>query len=359
MEDPTKKSSRLQLEMRLFAENRQGFKVSELSEQLGVTERTIQRDLEEIQVDPWNLPLYRDGWVWKVDAKQAVPLPPITLNREQAAALFVGARLLNQHSGRISGVAESAVFKLAQALPAEVGKFLQLSGVGMGEQELSPEQVATQQMFSKLVTGWIERRKVVCLHQTLGGVTKSYKLAPYTFEPSAVGYAIYVRGRCDEDPPERLRTLKLERIRQVTLTEERFQPPKDLGEMGFENAWRIWESDEPPVLVHLRFSKRVAKRVRETKWHPSQELTELEDGGCEWRAQVAEPTEMLPWIRGWGAECQVLAPTELRNELVREARKLARLYEVMPAEAAPAKPKVEEGAIENRLRQTFKDFFGE
>jgi CRISPR-associated endonuclease/helicase Cas3 len=36
----------------------------------------------------------------------------------------------------------------------------------------------------------------------------------------------------------------------------------------------------------------------------------------------------LPWIRGWGADCEVLAPESLRKTLEREARRLAEVYKI-------------------------------
>jgi len=79
--------------------------------------------------------------------------------------------------------------------------------------------------------------------------------------------------------------------------------------------------------VELRFSKQVARRVLETRWHPSEEVNEQDDGSLMWRASIAEPQEMLPWIRGWGADVEVLRPQELRATLKNEAEKMTILYE--------------------------------
>src|SRR5262245_28088736 len=124
MEDSQKKSIRLQQLHRLFNEHLTGYKSSELATQLAVSNRTIERDLEELQGWPMYLPLVQERWVWRLDRSQAIPLPPVTLTREQATALFLGARLLSQHSGKLKPVADSAISKLAQALPPEVGQFL-------------------------------------------------------------------------------------------------------------------------------------------------------------------------------------------------------------------------------------------
>ena len=95
-----------------------------------------------------------------------------------------------------------------------------------------------------------------------------------------------------------------------------------------ENAWGIWYSDAEPVDVVLRFSAHVAHRVRETVWHASQELIDLPSGELVWSAHISEPREMFPWIRGWGADVEVLAPAELRQRIAEETRAMAELYAV-------------------------------
>src|SRR5260370_26535021 len=90
-------------------------------------------------------------------------------------------------------------------------------------------------------------------------------------------------------------------------------------------AWGIWASDHP-VEVLLRFTPRVAARVIATTWHESQRLRELADGGVELRLVIAEPTEIRPWILGWGQECEVIAPIDLRESILSELVAAASLY---------------------------------
>ncbi len=68
------------------------------------------------------------------------------------------------------------------------------------------------------------------------------------------------------------------------------------------------------------------KLVRETRWHPSQQIEDGPDGYLIWRGRIAEPQEMMPWIWGWGADCEVLAPAALREALIVETRRLAEIY---------------------------------
>ena len=53
-------------------------------------------------------------------------------------------------------------------------------------------------------------------------------------------------------------------------------------------------------------------RVEQTTWHESQVMRRLPDGSVEVRLLIAEPKEIRNWILGWGKECEVMAPAELR-----------------------------------------------
>ena len=83
--------------------------------------------------------------------------------------------------------------------------------------------------------------------------------------------------------------------------------------------------------MKLRFSPSSAWRAKESRWHPTQTIEALPDGGCLMTLTVASLMEVGRWVRGWGDAIEVLEPEELRDELRREAVRLARAY------ARPAK----------------------
>jgi CRISPR-associated endonuclease/helicase Cas3 len=135
-----------------------------------------------------------------------------------------------------------------------------------------------------------------------------------------------------------VRTFKIERIKSVRILDETYTIPEDFDPRErLADAWGIWYTEAEPVEVVLRFHPRVAHRVRETEWHASQQLEEQADGGLIWRAEVAEPQEMLPWIRGWGADVEVLAPEGVREDLTQNVRRMTRLYSVHSSES-PSDP---------------------
>jgi CRISPR-associated endonuclease/helicase Cas3 len=180
-------------------------------------------------------------------------------------------------------------------------------------------------VLEKLTESWSTGRKVLLCYQRADGQVSEFSFDTFFIEPYAIGQTAHAIGL--REPPGVLRTLKLERIRQATITQTAYEIPEEFEARSLlRDAWGIWYSDDAPIEVILRFSPKVAVRVAETRWHPSQILEEQADGHLLWRGYIAEPQEMMPWIRGWGADCEVMSPTEVREQMATEAGLLATLY---------------------------------
>ena len=77
--------------------------------------------------------------------------------------------------------------------------------------------------------------------------------------------------------------------------------------------------------VKIRFSPEQARYVQERTWHPSQKIVkDPKDGSIILTRQVADLGEVKRWLIGFGAEAEVLEPTELCEEISGECAKLAR-----------------------------------
>lgn len=341
----TKTERLLQLQLLFWRNPRQGLRTAEIANFLGVSERTARTYLDELSATG-RLPVYRDGWIWRLMEDARFDLLPVHLTLEEGAALYLAARLLARHADEPNPSIRSALLKLVAALPPDLAPYLQriVSGLS-GEPDGSFVRV-----FRALTYGWVTRRVVrLTYHPLRSRRPYDCRFHPYLLEPSAIGYAIYAIGY--SDPPGALRTYKLERILRAELTEDTFELPPDFDGLSLlKQAWGVMYGDEPTV-VRLRFSPRVARRVKETVWHPSQRVDDLPDGRVEWEAQIGETLEIIPWIRGWGADVEVLEPKELREWMMGEARRLAKLYGWQAHRAA--------GSDADEKHRFFDDFFWE
>ena len=78
--------------------------------------------------------------------------------------------------------------------------------------------------------------------------------------------------------------------------------------------------------VVIQFNEMVADYIREKKWHESQELRELPDGGVELRMTLSSLAEVERWILGWAGNARVLQPPELAESVKQSARNILRNF---------------------------------
>lgn len=313
------RGTRFEAIINLLLDNPDGLRPAEIARHLGVNRSTISRYTK--------LPdcIYEENGRWRVD-RARLPIE-IEFSLDEALAVHLATRMLATRTDRQNPHAALAIQKLSKAtarMAPLISRSLRLSADWIEEATLRDDLY--RQALETLARAWAESRKVRIMHRSIRtNELAEFILKPYFIEPNAIGQSTYVIG--PRDPDDALRTLKIERIESVELLNERYTIPEDFDATSLlANAWGIWLSDHEPVEIRLRFSPKVARRVCETRWHVSERIDELEDGGVAWTAAVAEPREMLPWIRGWGAEVEVLAPAELRGLLVEELQRMNALY---------------------------------
>lgn len=292
----------------------------EMGERLGVDRTTVFKDRGELERQIPFIEIEKGRW--KIDRKQY--LSAIRLNLHEALALYLAARRVSRQTRIAQPHVASALEKLASALKQPMTERLVTAASRVLNQSAQPERVA---VVETIAHAWVDQRKVRITHRGLRAKrSMNYLVSPYLIEPSLWSDGAYVIG--DSDVHGGLATFKIERIEQAELTLQEFAIPDTFNDAELlRHAWGIWYGDEEPSTVKLRFTQGEAvRRLKESIWHPTQQIEDTEDGGCLWTAQVAEWQEMLPWIRGWGSNCEVLEPKELRETLIGEAKAMAEIY---------------------------------
>ena len=347
MERATGKAERLlQIEALLLA-HPEGLTQAEIARRLGVNRSTIHRYLPDLgrfcvyEAEDGRLAIDRDHY-----------LTHVRLTLHEAMALHLAARLMATRTDKHNPHAASALRKLGLALEQLaplISHHLDASADVMDDEAQRHDPVYLE-VLETLTRAWSQGRMVHLWHRHASGRVYDYDFAPYFIEPYAVGQTTHVIGW--REPPGALRTFKVERIQRIELADKSYAIPEDFDpHEKLADAWGIWYTEAEPVEVVLRFHPRVAHRVRETRWHRSEQAEEQPDGSLIWRARVAEPQEMLPWVRGWGADVEVLEPRELRERMVGEARRLAESYGWQVSRGSAT-----EGGT---LDQTFASYFGD
>jgi predicted DNA-binding transcriptional regulator YafY len=328
--DAMTKAARLVELQCLFARSpHRAWTTRELASRLGIAERTVRAHLGELSTTG-RLPVVADKRGWRLVDGARIQLGPVRFQLEEAAAVYLAARLLLRHSDEPNPAVREAVRRLAVVVPEDLGRFMD----SLVERTETGADQRFAEVFRTMAYGWATRRWLEVEYQGASRQTAArYRFAPYLLEPASREPSVYAIGLAE--PPGAVRVFKLERVREAVLTEAIFEPPShDDLLTRLDQAWEVWLSDEAAVEVRLRFTAAAARQVSEARWHPSQRIERLAGGGIDLRLAVASTVELVPWILGWGAACEVLQPTELREQVAREHGAAARTYAAMPAPQA-------------------------
>lgn len=293
-----------------------GLTAQELSAALGVDRRTIYRDVAFL--DEQGVPLWQENGRFGINRTRYQA--NIRLSFQEAIALVLAGLMLTRTIDDRNPHVTAALRKLASTLPTNLGAHLERAAARV--QQRPESQQAT--VLEIIAEGWGNGRQVkIGYRSPRSGVLRQRTISPYALEPTPSG--IYVIGH--DSWSDDIRTFKLDRLESAQLLTRRFAIPDDFDlEARLASGWRIMAGDEVNEVV-LRFAPEVKAQVQERQWHPSQTLEELANGRCLLRVQVAEPLEMKPWIRGWGAQVEVLAPGWLRADIAAEMRQAAEQYQ--------------------------------
>lgn len=311
------KAARLRsIEHRLYNAPR-GLRVIELADYCGVDRRTIYRDLQALE--DMGVPVWEATGRYGIDRESY--LSTVRLNLNEAVALFFAARLLAHHSDEHNPNVVSALSKLASGLPdTTISSHMARVAEIIRSRPLRGDYV---RVLDTVTRAWADRRKVMIRYRAASGELTERVICPYFLEVSRSEPASYVIAY--DDLRAALRTFKLERVADAEILDDTYAIPDDFDPYAhLAAAWGV--IDEVEVEVRLRFSPAVAPRVRESVWHHSQQLADTDDGGCLLAMRVGGIKEIRSWVLGWGADVEVLAPAELRDEVRDHARRMAALY---------------------------------
>ncbi len=307
-----------------------GMKASELAAKTGVSRRTLERDLVEIE-RLRQLKVQKAGTRWTL--MEGATLRPVAFEPAEAVELLMACRLAVRHADYNDRVLGMALAKVNGVMPREaqlVRRFVQETA-----DELTGKPAADTRAdhLSGLVHAWIGSRKVEIDYTDAAGKTTTRVVHPYCLEPgSAYGHGIYLMAK--DEHSKQVRSFKLERIGRAKVLDGQYRLPPEFSLADhLRDSWGIW-SNEAPEQVVLRFSPAVARRASESTWHPSQRLRELDDGSMEMSLKLRGMVEITPWILGWGADVEVVKPTGLRDQVAARLRAAAERYGVSRREKA-------------------------
>jgi predicted DNA-binding transcriptional regulator YafY len=294
-----------------------GLPVQTIAERLAVTRRTIYRDLSFLEGQ--GVPLWQEDGRFGINRTRY--LANVRLTFHEAMSLVLAGLLLSRTIDERNPHVIAALRKLGGVLPANLVSQLDRAIERVQAQSSDYRPIA---VLEALTEGWGTGRKVRIQYRSpRSGEIRPRTIAPYALEPTPSG--IYVIGH--DEWADDLRTFKLDRLETATVLDQSYQIPDSFDlEAHLATGWRIMAGETLQEVV-VRFKPEVTARVLERQWHATQQVEQCPDGACILRVQIAEPLEMMPWIRSWGGEAKVLQPDWLQQEILADLHRALAAYQ--------------------------------
>jgi predicted DNA-binding transcriptional regulator YafY len=289
-----------------------------LARELEVNTKTIHRDLEFMR-DRLNLPVEFDpsqnGYRYNGEVSA---FPTMQITEGEIFALVVAEKALQQYRGTsFEKPLLSAIRKMEQSLPDTIS--LNLADI---EHTISfrtrAEPILDLKIFEVLAKAVAQRQQLQLQYRKPGQKAEPRIVDPYHLANINGEWFLFAfdHGRKD------IRTFAPARIELVTPTGKNFERSQKFSlEKRLRDSFGV-HAGEGKFDVVIRFAPRAADFIREKKWHPSQTLRELKDGGAELAMKLSSLGEVERWVLSWGGEAKVLQPRELAESVQAAAQRI-------------------------------------
>lgn len=303
-----------------------GATVQEMAQELGVSEKTIRRDLEAFQAAgiPLEEQVCEHGRKkWRLDP--AKYQPGLSFAFDEALALHLAQHLMEPLAGTpFWEAARRALKKIRSALGEGALKYASRFAPLFHQTSVGTSSYASKgNLIDRLMQGIEDRRAVFITYQSL----RATEAVTYDVYPYGLTYhrgSLYLVGRAPQY--DQIRCWKIDRMTDAQVAEFPFQLPEGFNLRDYlANSFGIWDG-HGEVCVKIRFSANVARYIQEKHWHDSQKLTPQPDGSLLAEFSLSSTEEVRSWALSFGPHAVVLEPLSLAAQIAEEVREMGRNY---------------------------------
>jgi len=316
------------LSLLLHLQSKPRHTAQELAKQLEVSERTIYRDIEALNIA--GIPVYtQTGMSGGIFMDENYRLALSGLTPDEIRSLFIPSGSGPLDDLGLARAASATLLKLRAALPARqrdeaerLRQRIYIDPVGWFQ---SAEPTPYLPLLQQAV--W-EDRRINATYERANGAASHRLVEPYALV--AKSNVWYLLGKQAEGD---WRTFRISRFHAVTLTEERFARPTDFDLAAYwQDTAQAFEQQMLEGQTPCQVTVRVHPR---SVWYFANSLSGRYD-------RIAEP-DPTGWTRlrltypslaaahtgvlALGADVEVLGPRELREQVAVSARALVGLYQ--------------------------------
>ena len=304
-------------------------RITEICNESGipVSVRTIQKDLNDLAEDTelaLFLPIKQDKKT-KTYYYEEIPVnifPSIELEKEEVNALLFYAKTIRQYQ-------EYPIFN---EISNAVKKVIENSNIAPQTKELFEKETLLEteshyhingiELIADILDSITKRKVIEIEYQKFNGNSKTHKIKPILLkEDKQMWYILGINIKYDS-----LITFALDRINDITITNEEFDPIEFNSSEYFQHSFGITVSEDEPLEVIINFNPKQGNYLRTLPIHKTQEI--IEDNNENFKIKVvAKPSyEFYSKIFSYGSDATIISPKPIRERVLKTFEKVINNY---------------------------------
>lgn len=313
--------------VKLFEHSRYGLTINELTREMDVTRRTLYRDLDMIEDAGYRFVKEGGGGgfskKWRFPpGMQKAPDKPYT--ESELLSLYFCMNLLQPFRGTpLRDGLESLLAKIEATFSEKEREYFgDLVFTHVAKMTPSKDYRRHAATVGALSRACLEHKKVEVTYRATDDQSKTYVFSPYCI--AYYGGELYTIGW--SELRKAVRTLRVDRIRSIKPTSQRFDRPKDFDPEDYLGRSFGIYSEGPQEQVRIEFAPEAARGVKEREWHPTQRLEDKAGGKVLLKMSVQGLSEVARWVLYHAPYAKAIDPPGLRKLVRENAAKAAKLH---------------------------------
>ena len=276
-------------------------RISELAADFAVSERSIQRDIERINMT-FGLQQCAKG---EYAFAAGVSLKEMRLSGEQLSALIFMNEMMKGMGGAFGKSFEALFRRMTKLSPWESPYAVVMPRPG--------KHLDISKFLPDLETAILENRRLRVDYLKKGTLSRRIISPLKILADNGFYYILSMSEKKGEFVKYRL-----DNIQSMELTRQTFAPPADTAK-AIRNATSVWgamPARDRKILMRLNISPSAADFFRKKEFFPLQKISqENADGSIILESRLAQLMEAIPTILNWIPDIEVLEPESLRSEI--------------------------------------------
>ena len=266
---------------------------SELADEFNVSIRSVQRDLDLLNLTGFPLDVQEKG---VYSFMPGFSLRKLMLTDEEASLLSFFHEIANSLGKNFSESFRSLVSKVL-AREDSSPFFVKLPEI--------PAHMKNFPFVKELEQAVNESQKVLIKYESANGI-REHRLCPLKL----VNFEGFWYLLAMPDGKRQFRKFRVEKIKGLELLDENFDPPRNL-KAALERSVNIWFSEEPGEKILLEIDKDAAHYFKKKIYFPEQRIIKEKKDGTLILQTQANFNEVLRTIIQWIPDIRVIKPKEL------------------------------------------------